>query len=224
MKKSVLGRAICITGFLVSLLLIFIFITFCLHWHDSNTKALIDSLSTVSGIFGGVATLAAAIIATSLYNNWVDEHNTTINSSKALSIFILVENFNLKISDYSNSACNVNKLNKSFNETHKSIYDEEISLLRDILGLKKIRNDIIVEVRAFTNLVEKSPKDLGVEEFRECFDNYFNFVTEDYIENGKKMDENFISKTKEFKEQIAKELSNIQSKLKDFIIIKNSKS
>ena len=68
MNKSVIIFSI-LVAIIISIILAFsIFGILYFHW--GNTEAVKNSLSTVSGFFGGFATLGAAIIATYLVADW----------------------------------------------------------------------------------------------------------------------------------------------------------
>ena len=102
MKNNIVVRAICIVGFLVLIILIAVFATIYSHWDDNYTSALKDSLATTSGIFGGLATLAAAIVAAYLFNDWKEQHNKQISNALALQAYEEFTTFQRKVLEFTN--------------------------------------------------------------------------------------------------------------------------
>lgn len=71
MSKNVVVFSITIASIIFAF---FIFsITAILYFYWGDTNAVKDSLSTISGIFGGLTTLAAAIVAAHLFNDWKEQ-------------------------------------------------------------------------------------------------------------------------------------------------------
>ncbi|WP_412781696.1 hypothetical protein [Acinetobacter sp. SEK570] len=147
MKKNIVARTVFISGFLVLILIIVIFTTVYSHWGDPTMQALKDSLSTSSGIFGGLATLAAAIVAAYLFNDWKEQqkHQNSIH-------------FGLEV--YSNF--------KAFDQYFTKICNELIHLeylLKEVIN----NNDNSLRVRFLNNSSETSKKN------QELFNLYLNF-------------------------------------------------
>ncbi|EPF81526.1 hypothetical protein GCM10025882_31600 [Acinetobacter gyllenbergii] len=84
MKNDIVWKTTCIAGVFVLIFLIVIFTAIYSHWGDQNSQALKDSLSTTSGIFGGLATLVAACVAAYLFNDWKVQKKYEIVSTLAL--------------------------------------------------------------------------------------------------------------------------------------------
>lgn len=162
----------------------------------------------------------AAYVASKLFNDWKVQHNHSINSAEALKIFKSLELFIIKSANYSNSACNINKINKQFRDTHKTILGKDINLIDEILELKNLKDWIVVDIRSFAKLNEISPRDLGLISFTEYYAEYFNFITDHYIKTNTPIDDFFIYRTNQFKKQVPVLIKVIQSRLQDKIIAK----
>ncbi|MEK5788851.1 hypothetical protein V3528_13930 [Acinetobacter johnsonii] len=95
---------------LVSLViaLIFLLMTFWIFYEFSSTSRSAEtSLATTGNYFGGVATLATAIIAAYLYSDWRDPHNSNIEAQHNKQILDSIrsiepteEKFHRLITDY----------------------------------------------------------------------------------------------------------------------------
>jgi len=82
--KNTVGNIIAIS--FVALLFFFAFTWIIFDFNESAT-ALKDSLSVVSSIFGGIATLAAAYIASLLVVNWKEQETVIFKRDLAHNIF-----------------------------------------------------------------------------------------------------------------------------------------
>lgn len=84
MNKNVVVYSIFVSVILLAILTWSIFGIFFKYWGDIS--AIKDSLSAVSGIFGGLATLGAAVIAAHLFNDWRDQHNKSVSNEYAKKV------------------------------------------------------------------------------------------------------------------------------------------
>lgn len=82
MNKNVIVFSIAVVCIITFFLIFSIFWILLFSWGDVNSAK--DSLSIVSGIFGGVTTLSAAVIAAYLFNDWKDQKKYEIVSSLAI--------------------------------------------------------------------------------------------------------------------------------------------
>ncbi|WP_180007734.1 hypothetical protein [Acinetobacter sp. YH16057] len=69
-----------ITIIFISMLFLFAF-TWIIFDFQGSSNSLKDTWAIVSSLFGGIATLAAAYIASLLFNDWKDEYNHRLESS-----------------------------------------------------------------------------------------------------------------------------------------------
>ncbi|MDC4627471.1 hypothetical protein OHV62_14980 [Acinetobacter baumannii] len=84
MNKNVVAYSISISVILLVILIWSILGILFKYWGD--VTAIKDSLSTISGIFGGLTTLGAAIIAANLFNDWRDQHNKSVSNEYAKKV------------------------------------------------------------------------------------------------------------------------------------------
>lgn len=85
--KSLVSNIVAICILILLFLMAFTWIIFEFNSHSSSLK---DSLSIVSSLFGGIAALAAAYIASRLFNDWKEQHNKQILASEAKDNFKLI--------------------------------------------------------------------------------------------------------------------------------------
>lgn len=67
-------------------------IVWCVYFLYGISDPVEKTLSITVGFFGGFATLGAAYIAANLFNDWKDQHNTSIISEHAKKAFNLIHN------------------------------------------------------------------------------------------------------------------------------------
>ncbi|MDC5599648.1 hypothetical protein NRA70_10400, partial [Acinetobacter baumannii] len=98
MSKNVVAFSISVSVILLAFLIWCVFGILFKYWGD--VAAIKESLSTISGIFGGLTTLAAAIIATHLYTNWREQLTSTVQQEQAKSIQLAVNKILITLDDY----------------------------------------------------------------------------------------------------------------------------
>lgn len=89
MNKTVVIFSLCVAAIIFSFLLFSILAVLFFYWGD--TSSVKDALSTVSGIFGGITTIGAAIVGAYLFNDWKEQHNKTVDKE---IIFGVIERLN----------------------------------------------------------------------------------------------------------------------------------
>lgn len=82
--KSLVSNVIATCILILLFLLAFTWIFFDFYNTSSSLK---DSLSIVSSLFGGIATLAAAYIASKLFNDWKEQHNKQVDSDFIMKLY-----------------------------------------------------------------------------------------------------------------------------------------
>ncbi|KYQ82944.1 hypothetical protein AWW72_16300 [Acinetobacter sp. NRRL B-65365] len=87
MNKNVVVFSMAVAAIIFTFLIFSILAILFAYW--GNSEAVKDSLSTISGIFGGITTIGAAIIAAYLFNDWRIQERTTFIRSIAYEIFEL---------------------------------------------------------------------------------------------------------------------------------------
>ena len=79
MKNNAVAFSIFIAVIISVFLAFSVFWILYFYWGDAS--AVKDALSTVTGFFGGFATLGAAVVAGYLFNDWKDEYSQSLNGS-----------------------------------------------------------------------------------------------------------------------------------------------
>lgn len=117
--KSLVSNVIAICILILLFLLAFTWIFFDFYKTSSSLK---DSLSIVGSLFGGIATLAAAYIASKLFNDWKEQHNKNIEAQLCMKAFDYIQGFEFELIDIERFTINYlissdkRKLMKKFDE------------------------------------------------------------------------------------------------------------
>lgn len=143
-----------ITAIIITSILVFSIIGITLYsWNDVSTFK--DSMSILSGFFGGLTTLGAAIIAAYLFNDWRIQENETFKRNLAHNIYndmgdllfmLLVNNEKYNIDDlqYKFHKININLLLYSKKENSiKKIISEFGCIYINQIGIYQNNKKII---------------------------------------------------------------------------------
>ncbi|MGE8607756.1 MAG: hypothetical protein ACN6OA_04090 [Acinetobacter baumannii] len=90
MNKNVVVFSCSVAALILTILLFCILGILFFYWGDY--AAVKDSLSTIGGIFGGITTIGAAVIAAYLFNDWKIQHNKSIEVQLSL---LMIEKFEI---------------------------------------------------------------------------------------------------------------------------------
>ncbi|GEM_PF-1124581 len=179
MKKDIVWKAICIAGTFVLILLIVIFTAIYSHWGDQNSQALKDSLSTTSGIFGGLTTLAAAIIAAYLFNDWKEQHNKQISNALALQAYEEFTTFQRKVVEFANYISDFEGLLNSytgFELTHEILFKEGHQIYIQNITSTKSQMGI-----SFLSFLSKLNSYLLIKDSNRSFDNKYEMYHKKFV-------------------------------------------
>lgn len=113
MKKDELARSFSIISVVSFLLLFCIFLILYKYWGDKN--AVQNSLVTTGALFSAVATLAAAIVAILLFNNWKDQHNKQVQNNLSLQVLDAFSIFERNIREFTLYVSHLEGLKKLYN-------------------------------------------------------------------------------------------------------------
>lgn len=143
------------------------------NWGD--VTAVKDSLSIISGIFGGLATLGAAVIAANLFNDWRDQHNKSVKNQFSIETYNKFSEFEQSI-----TLCtfDIEKLQASISNAEYHIepgtprYQECLPLIEEIFTKIKLVKmnfyDYLSKQRAYGAVIGQ------VEKTKENLDNYLD--------------------------------------------------
>lgn len=98
MNKNVVAFSISVSIILLAILIWSVLGILFKYWGD--VTATKDSLSTISGIFGGLTTLGAAIVAAHLYTDWKEQLTSTVQQEQAKSIQLAVNKILITLDEY----------------------------------------------------------------------------------------------------------------------------
>lgn len=97
MKIKDIVQTVILICCLIMLLVLGLAYTFYSQTTISPLEVLDKSFSVMIGVFGGTATLAAAYIASLLFNDWKEQHDKEIEIKFILRVLEYFEQFDLKI-------------------------------------------------------------------------------------------------------------------------------
>ncbi|RIL13089.1 hypothetical protein CYQ93_21075 [Acinetobacter baumannii] len=98
MNKNVVAFSISVSVILLAFLIWCVFGLLFKYWGD--VAAIKDSLSTISGIFGGLTTLGTAVVAAHLFNDWRDQHNKSVFNEYARKVLDSYDRLSISILDF----------------------------------------------------------------------------------------------------------------------------
>lgn len=143
MNKSVVIFSITVAAIILTFLLFSILAILFQHWGD--TTSVKDSLSIISGIFGGVTTLGAAIVAAYLFNDWKVQHNKQVQNTLSLQVFEEFIMFEKNIREFALYISHLESLRHSYDSNeltweiiHKDghlVYIQNINLKKEEMDL-----------------------------------------------------------------------------------------
>lgn len=93
-RKSIYNTLWITTALSVTIIVVCAIVSGC----NGEQKPISNAITMYGSYFGGIATLAAAYIASLLFNKWQDQHNKNIESSLILNIVEKFNNFDDKLS------------------------------------------------------------------------------------------------------------------------------
>ena len=156
----------------ILLLLFFLAFTWIIFDFNGSSESLKDSLTIVSSIFGGVATLVAAYIASRLFNDWKFQHNKEVNNIFGLRVLEQFETFCEEISAYRTALTNFTS--KEFNfalgmelgleEIEKQIDHDKNGIVQKIESIEIAYDDLIRKLKLYaraTNNMDQIQSRIG---------------------------------------------------------------
>lgn len=133
MNKSAIIFSTFVAIIIISILVLSTVAIILSYWGDVN--AFKDSMNIIVGIFGGLTTLGAAIIAAYLFNDWRDQHNKQVQNSLALQVFSAFSIFEKNLREFSLYLSHLEDLRRSYEMTW-----DLISKNGDIIYIRNIES------------------------------------------------------------------------------------
>lgn len=161
LNKDNVINAICIFGIVISFCIMLIVIL------KSFYSQQID-ISFIKDIFSIGATLAAALIAISLFNDWKEQHNKTVLAPEALIIYKALE------ADIMTLARVTSTIKHSLNESALSENGEKV--LESFGEIIDMREQRVIELKFFSTLSKNYELDQLTTTFYKEIDNYQKYM------------------------------------------------
>ncbi|WP_434218980.1 hypothetical protein [Acinetobacter baumannii] len=168
-------------------------------------------ISFIKDIFSIGATLAAALIAVSLFNDWKEQHNKTILAPEAIEIYKLI-NADIKI-----SAEYINLIKNNVNKNLQPLLAVEI--FEKFGEFVEIREKRTVELMYFATLAKNEEIGGLIHEYASCVDKQLNYLNP-IMRSQQIIDQNFINNNNIFIKELTKIQLEINKKLSDYILLK----
>lgn len=142
-RKSIYNTLWITTALSVTIIVVCAIVSGC----NGEQKPIFNAITLYGSYFGGIATLAAAYIASLLFNKWQDQHNKNIESNLILKIVESFNSFDEKLSYFYGPISNsydreqieapdpiFEKLN---NNKFEILFDLQMSFLKAIDSIEK---------------------------------------------------------------------------------------
>lgn len=209
LNKDNVINAICIFGMVISICIMLIVIL------KSFYSQQID-ISFIKDIFSIGATLAAALIAISLFNDWKEQHNKTILAPEAIEIYKLING------DIITSAEYITFIRSNLNKNLHSVLAVEI--LESFAIFIKVRTERTVSLKYFSTLAKNQRIEELIREYTICIENHLNYLNSILrsrpVPIQRSMDQQFIDKNDIFTKELVLIQKEINKALSDYIIVK----
>lgn len=208
LNKDNVINAICIFGLVISICIMLIVIL------KSFYAQKID-ISFIKDIFSIGATLAASLIAISLFNDWKEQHNKTILAPEAIKIYKLISD------DIQISADYKSFIKRNINQNLSGMLAAEI--FTKFGNFIVIRTERVLALKYFSTLSKNEDIDILINEYSEFIDQHFNYL--DPILRNKSgtpssIDKQFIDINENFVIKLTNIQFRINKTLSDYIIVK----
>jgi hypothetical protein len=209
LNKDNVINAICIFGIVISICFMLIVIL------KSFYSQQID-ISFIKDIFSIGATLAAALIAISLFNDWKEQHNKTILAPEAIEIYKLItEDIRINAEYISIIRLNINK-------------PLQVPLTKEIFlkfgELVEIRGKRAIALKYFSTLSKNKDINELINEYAKCIDaqlKYLNPIMRNQQPSKiQTIDQKFITNNNIFIKELTGIQLEINKNLSDYIILK----
>jgi hypothetical protein len=115
-------------------IILFGFIYYLLSEYPSSS-IIKDSLSLIAGFFGGISTLAAAYVATFLFNDWRDEKNYDLENSLLTNILIDLKPIYIELHKIRSDSNNLKKIDDFLIIKTDYLERERIDMFKSIISL-----------------------------------------------------------------------------------------
>lgn len=181
---------------------------------DTPKESFKDALGFSGGLFGGLTTFGAAIIAAYLFNDWRDQHNKTILANEAKEIFKKLSNSFLLLATYLQSVRGVQGANVTFS----------INQVRDALDpLIGFNQEVCVDLKYFEDLADLSEITPLINQYNGLISNHLKFINSFFSNpQNSHFSTGFVDACDDFAKEIAPVTHSLKAILHDYILVRKS--
>lgn len=209
--RNFVAKTLAIT--FIILLFLFAF-TWIIFDFQNSSDSIKDTWIIVSSLFSGIATLAAAYIATQLFNDWREQHNKTILANEAKVVFKKLSNSFLLLSTYQQTVRRLLGQNTTFT----------MSQVRGSLGpLVDFNQEMTVDLKYFEDLAQLSQITPLIREYNNCVRKHIDYIDTFYSNpKNQNISQIFIDNCESFTEDLAPITHSIKEILIDYILVRDA--
>ncbi|ENX41514.1 hypothetical protein [Acinetobacter sp. NIPH 2100] len=204
--KDNVVNAVCIFGIVVTICVILTIIL-------KTFYAQAIDIAFVKDIFSIGSTLAAALIAIALFNDWKEQHNKTILAPEAIEIYKNI-NSDIKLCVDYNYAVKT-KRGESFQD------DLALEILDEFKKCMDAKSNRIIDLKYFSTLAQNEEITSLTFDYSEVFNKYLDFLESTSSKQPYDMiDQKFIDITYDFMRDAVNFQFKINTALSNYILIK----
>ncbi len=173
-----------------------------------------DALGFASGLFGGLATFGAAVVAAHLFNDWKEQHNKMILANEAKTAFKKLSNSFLLLATYRQT------IKRMSGQNATSTVTEVRDSFRPLIDFNQ---DIAVHLKYFEDLANLSRITPLILQYNNCINKHLNYMNGFYSNpQNQHISQPFIDNCTEFTEEIAPITHSIKEILIDYILVREA--
>nr|WP_257219152.1 MULTISPECIES: hypothetical protein [unclassified Acinetobacter] len=209
--RNFVAKTLAIT--FIILLFLFAF-TWIIFDFQNSSDSIKDTWIIVSSLFSGIATLAAAYIATQLFNDWREQHNKTILANEAKAVFKKLSNSFLLLATYQQTVRRLLGQNTTFT----------MSQVKGSLGpLIDFNQEMTVDLKYFEDLAQLSQITPLIREYNNCVRKHIDYIDTFYSNpKNQNISQIFIDNCESFTEDLAPITHSIKGILIDYILVRDA--
>ncbi|OOW10199.1 hypothetical protein MF4642_07555 [Acinetobacter sp. MF4642] len=209
--RNFVAKTLAIT--FIILLFLFAF-TWIIFDFQNSSDSIKDTWIIVSSLFSGIATLAAAYIATQLFNDWREQHNKTILANEAKAVFKKLSNSFLLLATYQQTVRRLLGQNATFT----------MSQVKGSLGpLIDFNQEMTVDLKYFEDLAQLSQITPHIREYNNCVRKHIDYIDTFYSNpKNQNISQIFIDNCESFTEDLAPITHSIKEILIDYILVRDA--
>lgn len=213
MKRDIRVLIIDTCGWITAISVVVFFFTLWLFSYNQLEDPLKESWSITFAALSALATIGAAIIASSLFNDWKDQHNKTILSPEAITTYKKINKDIMKNAKY------IHIVRKNINRPLKS--DQGLKILKEFGKLLDTKSERIIDLKYFSTLADNEEINTLIYSYNSCLNNHLLYLDSLSSDSSTQLiDQNFLDMNDRFIKDSSQIQLDINKKLKDYILFK----